>query len=77
MNVLKAIALAEIQHAELLEHAEQIRLAQGAMDSRQGRKPRGSVVREGLAALRARIGAMRRPVLAGPSDLAPAATETT
>ena len=77
MNVLKVIALAEIRHAELLEQAEQLRLAQRAADSRGVRKQRGSVLRDELTALRAHIGAMRRPVLTKPTDLAPAATETT
>jgi hypothetical protein len=77
MNVLKAIALAEIRHAELLEQAERHRLAQRAAGSRRGRTPWGSVLGDGLTALRAGMSALRRPGLTKPADLAPAATETT
>jgi hypothetical protein len=77
MNDLKAIALAEIRLAELHEQAEQYRLAQRAADSRRGRKRWGSVLRDELTALRARMSAMQRPGLTKPADLEPAATETT
>ncbi len=77
MNALKAIALAEIRHAELLEQAEQHRLAHQAAGSRRGRTPWGRVLRDDLTALRARVSALRRPGLTKPADLAPAATETT
>ena len=77
MNVLEVMALAEIRHAELLEQAERHRLAQRAAGSRRGRTPWGRALRDELTALRARMSAMRRPDLANPSDLAPAATKTT
>jgi hypothetical protein len=77
MNVLKAIALAEIRHAELLEQAEQLRLAQRAVDTRRRGKPWDRGVRNGLAAMRARTRAIRRPGLTKPANLAPEAAETT
>ncbi len=73
----RVIALAEIRLAELHEQAEQHRLARLAVGSSRGRKEWGSVLRDDLTALRARISAMRRPDLAKSPDLAPAATETT
>jgi hypothetical protein len=73
----RVIAVAEIRRAELLDQAEQHRLAQLAGNSRRGRQEWGSVLRDELTALRARVSAIQRPGLTKPADLAPAAAETT
>ena len=76
MNDRMMMAFAEIRLAELLEQAEQHRLAHRAADSGRGRKPWGRVLQDVLTALRARVSAMRRSGLTKPADLTPAATET-
>jgi hypothetical protein len=76
MNVPKAIALAEIRHAELLGQAAQHRLARRAARPHSGRRRWGHVWRDAVLALRACESATRRPDLMKPADLAPAAETT-
>ena len=77
MNPLYTIELAEIRRAELIEQAEQHRLAHGAVDFHRGRTPWRRGLREELTALWTRMSAMRRPALNSPAKLAPAAVEST
>lgn len=62
MNVLKAITLAEIRHAELLDQAEQHRRARLAAGSIPGNNivQRRLTVRGAMTAVFARVSAMRR-----------------
>ena len=77
MHAHTVIALAEIRHAELLAHAEQLRQTRRAGASRRGRTPWGRGFRHGLTALHARMSAPPRPTPTTPTDLAPATAETT
>ncbi|MGH2617010.1 MAG: hypothetical protein ACRDJC_17385 [Thermomicrobiales bacterium] len=78
MNASNMITLAEIRRGEMLQQAEQYRLAKQAANLNTGRGPRGVALSDALMALRGRINAMRqRPDLTKPIDLAPAPSETT
>lgn len=76
MMSFSAIELAEIRQAELLQYAEEQRLARFAAAARQARKHPGRGWRNELTTLIARISAMRRPPRTMPADLAPAAETT-
>jgi hypothetical protein len=75
MNVLTVMELAEIRHAELLEQAERLRLAQRAASRQSGSRRWGRVWRGAVVALRARDHTTR-PDLTKPADLALAAETT-
>lgn len=76
MHPLSTIELAEIRRAECLEYAEQYRLAQQVAIPAHGGKPWQRAVRDTLATMRVRM-SVARPDLTTPTDLAPAAAETT
>jgi hypothetical protein len=71
----RVFAVAEIRHAELLEHAAQYRLVRRATSPPSGSRRWSQVLRDAVLALRARGTATRRPHLTTPIDLA-AAGET-
>ena len=77
MHAHTVIALAEIRHAELLAHAEQLRQTRRAGAPRRGWTPWGRGFRHGLTALGARMSAAPRPSPITSTDLAPATAETT
>ena len=66
----RVFAVAEIRHAELLEHAAQNRLARRAVGPHGGSRRWSHVLRDAVLALRARGTATRRSHLTTPIDLA-------
>jgi hypothetical protein len=68
----RVFAVAEIRHAELLEHAAQYQLARRAAGPHSGSRRWSQALRDAVMARRDRGNATRRPNLTRPIDLDPA-----
>jgi hypothetical protein len=73
MDFLKAMELAHVRHAELLEQAAQHRLAGRAAGPHGARRRRSQAVQDAVMALRVRGRATLRSDLLQPADLTSAA----